>query len=472
MHGSSNVEDFRIDSDGASCHAGAVSDAPTLDAIAAQPRPTRFRVLERFLVGGGGALPPASAFQEATVAGHAYVSVPEHPQRAELREWFLYLTTRHLSVKREVARLLRAFEAAGVDALVLKGFHLAEFVYDAPGQRQYADVDLLVADASVQAACAAATRLGWEVTWSAGAADHPLAPRSPGYRGHEVAQISLPALDLLLDMHRRVAHNNHNRLAAAGAQARITEAVWRGAETVAWEGTRVRLPHPADAVVVGLAINRCWGSDAWWVKARDYTDIEALVARHGLTREDVVERARALGVSRTVELYLERCDPFRGKLSLAAPTWWQVRWWNLLVTRERGPRDLQHLVMESFDLLTGVLDVALVLPTVWRAERLVRADVRPEQAPRGSSTAAASLPSSVWRRTRRAIHRSLRLLRVDAASWDAVATRAAFETLRRRGLAVVLDAAPGADGREEPRLLLDDTHLVVPSRSDRLDPAA
>ncbi len=429
-------------------------------------------MLEQFLVGGSGVLPPASTLLEATVAGYAYVTVPEHPERPLLKEWFLYLTTRHLSVKREVARLLAALEAAGIDALVLKGFHLAEFVYDAPGKRQYADVDLLIADTSVQAACSAAATLGWEVTWSVGAADHPLAPRSPGYRGHEVAQIHLPALDLLIDVHRRVAHNNHNRLAAAEAQTRITQAVWEGAEALAWEGTHVRLPRPADAVVVGLAINRCWGSDAWWVKARDYTDIAALVARHGLTREAIVERARTLGVSRTVELYLERCDPFRARLSLAAPSWWQVRWWNLLVTHERGPRDLQHLVMETTDIVTASLDVARVLPTVWRAERLVRSGVRPEQAPLGSSTAAASLPSSVWRRTRRAIHRSLRLLRVDAASWDAVATRAAFETLRRRRLAVRLDAAPGPEGRATPRLLLGETHLVVPSRSDRLDPAA
>jgi hypothetical protein len=45
------------------------------------------------------------------------------------------------------------------------------------------------------------------------------------------------------------------------------------------------VPSPVDSVVFGLALNRCWGADEWHVKPRDYADFEAIVARHGVTRD-------------------------------------------------------------------------------------------------------------------------------------------------------------------------------------------
>ncbi len=390
--------------------------------------------VERFLLGDVDALPSLEALRVSSLAAFAYGRLPHHPQRGQLQHDHVHVTARHLALRGEVASLLRTWQGVGIEAIVFKGFHLAEFVYSTPGLRTYTDVDLVLAADAVAPACQAAAGVGWEVVWHVGERDAPNAARVAGYLGHEAGQLRHRGLGVAVDLHRRIVHNNHNALPAHTASERVTREAWAASERVAWSGTEVRVLAPVDAALIGVVLNRCWGSDAWQLKPRDYADLEALANRHGVTRADLVERARLLGVEQTLASYLRRCDPFRGELTLRPPRWDEVRRWNLAALPERGPRDLERLAMYTIDVAQETRDVAGVLASVRRAHARVRAKM---------PLAAADVPGNAlgsrrWRALRRAIHRSMRLLRVAEAQRSNVAALASYDELRRRGFAVAL----------------------------------
>lgn len=403
--------------------------------------------LTRFLTGVPAPPPDLATLRVAGLSGLAYVRAPDHPERASLQADFMRVTARHLAVRQAVGRLVAAWRAAEVEALVFKGFHLAEFVYPSPGERPYHDVDLVVRPERIEAACTVAQAQGWRLVWRLGEPDHARAARSAGYRGHELAQFRHPELDVVLDLHRRLAHNTHNRLPFAAMQTRVTEAAWAASVAVDWQGTVVRLLEPHDAVVVGLAINRGWGSDDWQLKPRDYPDLAAIVARHGLTSEGLRARARALGVPRTLDVFLGRCDPFRARLSLVRPSWWQRRVWNVRVAPERGWADLERGAVRGVELGHEAIELARALPVVRRLART--AGRTPETGPANPSDARLEggaprpLGSRAWRDLRRAIHRSLRLLNVRESLRADLAARAACTLLGRRGYDARLDVDGG-----------------------------
>ncbi len=62
---------------------------------------------------------------------------------------------------RECGRLLRSLEIAGIRCLLLKGAGLALTVYAQPQMRNFADIDLLVAESDLEAASAVACSLGF-----------------------------------------------------------------------------------------------------------------------------------------------------------------------------------------------------------------------------------------------------------------------------------------------------------------------
>lgn len=71
---------------------------------------------------------------------------------------------RNLFLFRELAGLLTALSAAGVDVLLLKGAALAEAVYDNPAVRPMGDLDLLVREARVPDALRVLSGLGYAIT--------------------------------------------------------------------------------------------------------------------------------------------------------------------------------------------------------------------------------------------------------------------------------------------------------------------
>jgi hypothetical protein len=418
--------------------------------------------LARFLVGAAGTPPALADVHAALLSGTTLARMPEHPDHTTLRSDVQYVASRHLMTKVELIRLLRAWAGIGIEALVYKGFHLAEFVYASPGMRPYHDVDLLVREEDGAAACDAASRQGWSVPWRWDHPDHPTATRPADYRGHELAKLYHPPSGVTIDLHRRLAHNNHARLPFHRAQARLTERVWSSAERVDWAGVQVRIPRPADAAVVGIALERCWGADGWQVRARDYADLEALAKRHALDRAAIVRRAEELGVPRTVAAYLRRCDPFRRRLVLGAPSWAAVRWWNLRAIPERGSVDLERGAIGLADAIGTAQRFLAIWPLVSRARRVVQlgrpvADWTAAEPVR--SVRPRPLGSRAWRDLCRVLRLHERRAPPKPDERQAVAALVAYRWLRARGACVELRVSESATDVRTVRLWLDGVQL-------------
>ncbi|MDF1522391.1 MAG: nucleotidyltransferase family protein [Trueperaceae bacterium] len=412
--------------------------------------------LTDFLLGDAASEPTLEVLAATGLVGHAFTRLPHHPQRAQLRHGFVLLAARHVAARRAVAELLKAWNAAGLTPFVFKGFHLAEFVYPAPGLRGYADVDMVLAEEDVPIACTVAAAAGWGVAWQTGQRDDLFALHGPEYRGHEAAHLTHVEFDLKVDLHHRIVHNVHNRLPPEPVTRRLTEAALAAAETLAWEGARLRVPCPVDAAVFGLALNRCWGSDGWRVKPRDYADFEVLAERHGVNREAVMARAASLGVAHTVGVFVDRCDPHLRRLNLGAPLWWTLRRWEMGSWHERGAVDPLRAWMGVRELVRGAVTLARVLPVVVDTRRRLRRGLDPSASPvaAGVDPARGSVGALAWRRLRRAIHRSLRLLRVDPDERERLTVLSAYRLLRSMGVPVAFETDP-ARAVEAPTLTLD-----------------
>jgi hypothetical protein len=431
--------------------------------------------LARFLLGDAHAAPSLEALEAFGLLGHAYATLPRHPRREELRQGFRIIATRHLAVRTALRHLLQVWEDVNVRPVVFKGFALAEFVYPSAGQRTYADVDLVIEASQAPMVFGRARDAGWQVVWRAGATEDLLALHGAEYTGHELGQLRHPNLAVSVDLHRRVVHNSHNRLAPHASAERLTAAFRHGANEVLWEGVTFRVASPVDSVVFGLALNRCWGSDAWRVKPRDYADFQALAQRYGVTPSAVLERATELGVARTVGLFLDRCDVSRGHLDLRPPSWWRRRAWNLAVAPERGPRDALVAAMHVADGFVDAAAVLTALPSAWTAVRCTRSG-RPPSVDAPASVDGRSPTDPLgrgaldpwrWRTLRRGAHRALRILGVDGELRERALVLAAHDILRRHGCDVAVASPSDPLDGERWTLTLDGREVPLGASEDR-----
>jgi Uncharacterised nucleotidyltransferase len=118
-----------------------------------------------------------------------------HELRPRLEPVRLAMLGRHLRIRAALESLLGAWQAAGIAALLFKGFALAEFVYPDPAQRFYGDVDVLIDPRQATRAAQVARSLGWRDDGLSGV---------PAAWTHEVAHLYSPDGHTRLDMHRHV----------------------------------------------------------------------------------------------------------------------------------------------------------------------------------------------------------------------------------------------------------------------------
>src|SRR5580765_7708769 len=88
-----------------------------------------------------------------------------------LKDRYLFTWSENQRFYHSVLPLLRAFEQAGIDAVVLKGLALIARFYRDPGLRPMADVDVLVPASDVERASELAVSLDW----------HPRYPLTPAF---------------------------------------------------------------------------------------------------------------------------------------------------------------------------------------------------------------------------------------------------------------------------------------------------
>ena len=405
--------------------------------------------VEEFLLGKPGTpVPSAGALRTLGLAAYAYASLaPESNERPSLRADYLAALARHDEVKRQLAPLLRAWRQEGVEALFFKGFHLAEMVYPAPGARYYADVDVLVRPEQVDAARRVARTLGWSGHWDSDEAGVPYS--------HGALTLFMPDGAACVDVHRWAVHS---QLPWNSVQRRITSAVWAASREREWEGTTVREMAPADAALVGLVLSRAWG-ERWRIEPHDALDLRQMAARWGLTREALQARARELHCARTLDAFLERCDPWAGRLKLAPPSPADVRRWDWAAFRERGPLAAEKGIRRLIRAPQALVGALSLLPLARRVVRVMgeQRDLRRvlEQVtpPNVESPAAAAAPArdaaSLRARLRAELGArwALWLLRRDPAADPTLRAVTLYAALRHQGLPAVFVSGFRTRGR-------------------------
>ena len=221
-----------------------------------------------------------------------------HPLRAELQAARLALLGRQMVLRRNIATLLAAWNAVGVESVLLKGFMLAEFAYPVPGLRPYGDIDILVRPEQLVSLVQAALAVGWTDDGYS---------RRPAEWTHEIAHLYSPDGQIRLELHRYTCAWDGG---PSGKVCRITEQIWQAAESEVLEGVPVRRPSWADCALI-LCLGRSWSGDLGRCKPADYTDLLALSERPGVTRRALARRARELGATHTWRTFLAGCDPWR-----------------------------------------------------------------------------------------------------------------------------------------------------------------
>lgn len=329
-------------------------------------------MLESFLTGRSHDPPPPRVLRLSHTDAYAYTRLaPQHPLRAALHGAYLTANARHSLVKHEVMPLLRAWHAHGIQVLVYKGFALAEFMYATPGERFYGDVDLLIHERDAATARSVAAALGWSFPY-ADDWHHP--------NDHHLMHLDSPSKHAHVEVHRWAVNTTALR---ATAQRRTARLLWEASRPADLDGVPVRVPCPEDAILFPLVFQRAWiekATSRWHFKPHDYLDFERIVERGGVTRASLERRASQLGVRRTLNVVLERLDPWKRTFRLSCTNEERAEL-DRRIRAERGDPRLNAALMQLSHkvnkLVPTVLDVARVAPDVARALWLLRRpDVR------------------------------------------------------------------------------------------------
>ena len=283
--------------------------------------------LEQFLLHGTHDGLTGAELRRANLAAYAYAALPSGDGlRAELRLDFVAAALRHNEIKAHLLPLLSACHRHGLKVVLYKGFAQAQFVYDAPAQRYYGDVDALIRASDAENIVAIGLALGWRVQYLK--ADLNLLTTHP-------AVLMSPGDTVMLELHSTVLQTG-NRVAHT-----LTRGVLDASRVLTLEGVPVWVLHATDALLV-MYLNRAWG-DSWGRKPHDYLDAHLLMARHGVTKQKLVARAGQLRVGRVLALAMESCDPWRRRLQLGRAARARVWGWGLRAFPSWGAFALEQL---------------------------------------------------------------------------------------------------------------------------------
>jgi Uncharacterised nucleotidyltransferase len=322
--------------------------------------------LEGFLCGDLEAVPALEVLRARRLEAWAYtVLLTGHPLKATCKSAFITARARHELIKQEVLEMVRAWNAVGIEPVLYKGFSLAEFTYPQPGTRFHGDVDVLVRPEDFRRALELGQSAGWEIPqpmedWLFNQSANPHELSLKKYGAHAA-----------FDVHQRLAPTD---LPWTAREHALTQAAWQNSSPVEWEGTRIRLLSPEDSFLFGLVISRCWSGDGWRLKSHDLLDGLALI-RQGLTRESVLARAKTLNISRTVNAFLARCDPFTAKLEIKPPSSLQVFQLELNSASEHVPLMFSRNPMRLLRAAGAILTAPAWLPLWFEVRRTLQADL-------------------------------------------------------------------------------------------------
>lgn len=410
-------------------------------------------------------VPDVQTLRQHRLAPYAYRTLPQrHPDKASLRPDILKAAAHHEKMKRTLLPLLRAWTDAGIRVLLFKGFYLAEFVYNTPALRFYGDVDILIAPQDAAKAEQLALAAGWRVVFSAGRSLTPYI--------HELLHLRSPDGGVFVEVHRRVLQNYMPFFHST--QTRLTKAVWQGALKARLEDVPVWVMQPADAVLLGLALNRFWSEDNYHLHARDYLDMHTLLTHFALDETHLCERAEYLHCLRTFEQFWRRCNPLEGHLDLSTPSYWQRQRWNLATSVERPYPTLERYLAKTLRLPGLIRDISQQMPLLLRVlhtlktTKDVNAVLQKLDVPVSEPHA---IPLKVRQKIVRGVKWGLTLLRVRPGSNCLPRSLAMYVALRQRGAdAVFCSGFRRKDGKLEGHAWVELDGFVLDELHEPLNP--
>ncbi|GEM44747.1 lasso peptide biosynthesis B2 protein [Deinococcus cellulosilyticus] len=266
---------------------------------------------------------PVEMWQKSNLAAYVFCHTSAAYRRGLLPH-YAHALQRWKAQEKELRELLLAWNAAGIVPLLIKGVAMALKHYTHPGERYFGDIDLMLDRSQMARARDLAAGLGWQVLFDA--------QRDRGFSVHESLGLISPSHNIKLDVHHALLKHPKPFERRALDMQRLLEPCM---EHFDWEGVQVRMLGLADTAIVPLMLHRAWYRDRWNLKRFDYLDLN-LLREAGLTREALLERAKVLGCQTTVELFLQRCDPWQKVLDLKPLDATKLDLWRRQISPERG----------------------------------------------------------------------------------------------------------------------------------------
>jgi hypothetical protein len=178
-----------------------------------------------------------------------------------------------------LAQLLKAFNRAGIPAMILKGPILSDELYSDVGLRQSKDIDLAVAPADLSRAQACLNTLGWRLdsSW------FPMTPRQwESFLCHEhELQFFAPGRAGVLELHWRNEWDTPDQYSAC----------WARSIPSVWQGCSCQTMDPIDQL---LYLCNHGGFHAWF-RAKWLGDIARIHAEGQVDWQAVLVRAGNIG---------------------------------------------------------------------------------------------------------------------------------------------------------------------------------
>jgi Uncharacterised nucleotidyltransferase/Transglutaminase-like superfamily len=307
--------------------------------------------LEEFVMGNYTVPISAKLLINARLAGYAYRNTPEnHSLHEALRQPRRNLEIQHQLVKHQLVPLIHVWNDAGIKVMLIKGFWLAEFIYERPGDRGYGDIDVLMPEEQTQHAIQLAQDLGWKIVFNNKTIGNP--------HSHEEANLSSSDGLVTIDLHRYALQSVQSW--GEYHPKRLTSTFWETAIQQPWEGTTIWLPNPMDGLILNL-LNRARG-DHWKRRISDLPDAQTIITYAQITQEQFVVRADELNVKNTIIAALETCNPWKNHVDIAIPTIWHKLGLYFRTASEIGIYALEQLQFKIWRPINSIIGLVKIFP--------------------------------------------------------------------------------------------------------------
>ncbi|MGI9077312.1 MAG: nucleotidyltransferase domain-containing protein [Gemmatimonadaceae bacterium] len=203
--------------------------------------------------------------------------------RDRLRSSYVDIASRNALLFRQVGQMVKELSSRGIPVMLLKGVHLARFVYAEPGLRSMADVDLMVRREHL----AEADKIFVDLDF--GPLPRPDVEEFCTWSNHlaKLHKVGAPVVEL------------HWSIEKPMSPFRIDlDGLWARSQTVKLEGALVRILSPED-LLLHLALHGTYHHRLDHAALQGLVDVNAAIVKHAndIDWPELTERASTWGAS-------------------------------------------------------------------------------------------------------------------------------------------------------------------------------